>query len=192
MRREDFMKPDEMRAEWRDGEIEKLQRRMQSIAENTLDKTGVNALINTIAEPPFWEEEEVGDLTLGLWSQDEKVTVDAQLEINQLEQTHEWEVMFFLPSVLEGDSVVTASFSYEYERLTQINPRNMEDIKSWLERECDRIYHHIEWNEEENRQNYRADRQKKRDIEAKKVRLAEETAWIDEQVRLLDPLVGAF
>ncbi|MCR9222881.1 MAG: hypothetical protein NXH70_02330 [Hyphomonas sp.] len=197
------MKPEDMKDEWRQAEIVKLEARMEARAKNMLDKVGVVAEINRQAEPTQEELDSTGDLALGILSQDERVAVDAQLEIDQNSMEHHWEVTFFLPSLLEGDSIVTADCVYGYVRETSIPDDENDMINSWLERECDRIYQHVERNEEENRENYRHDRlvkwqreQDDRELERleeeRRERIKAEDAWIKEEVRLLDPLVGVF
>lgn len=208
MRREDFMKPDDvdeeaMKKEWLAEQRAKLERRVEKFAEKALDDAGVMLLINQQATPSADELENSPDLSLGILSQDEKVSVDVQLEINEADQTHEWEITFFLPSVLEGDSVVMAYYINPYSKKFVIPHDAVQPIKDALAVECERIFHHIERNEEENRENYRLKRERnweierrileKEQIEAEEAkRVAEEDAWIKEEVRLLDPLVGSF
>ena len=208
MRREDFKRPvitsddvHAMKQEWQSTRIEKLERQMERFIDKALDETAVVALINQIAEPS--KEEMDADLALGLWSQDERIATDAQLEIDQANMRHCWEVTLFLPSLLEGDSVVSIELDYHYTEEYKIPTHEHGQIKDRLNHECQRVFHHIEWNEAENRANYRNDRDKKRKAEAerrekerlaeeKAIRLAAEDAWIDQEVRLADPLVGAF
>jgi hypothetical protein len=210
-----------MQDDWLKQRIDKLERIMKGYVEQALDNATVVALINQQATPTADEIENSHDLALDLWSQDERISIDVQLEIDEKEQKHEWEVMLFLPSLLEGDSVVAMYHSSNYIAPGEIPIDEIPFIQEWLLRECERVAWHIERNEEENRANYRHDRDKKwderqareerermeleRQLAAEAARLEEERlqkeaaerraaedAWIDQEVRLADPLVGAF
>ena len=210
----DSLKPKDIYHEWKINHRPRLEKAMKRLVEKAMDETGVVALINHQASPTVDEIENSSDLSLGILDIDERVTFDVQLEIDQFKQEHCWEITVFLPSLLEGDSVVHMCHQSPFTNEANLSDDEIPYIYNWLRHEFERIHWHIDRNEEENSENFRFDREKRWDEEQaqrererhemeqrlererlekeRQERIAAEDAFIDKEIRLQDPLVGAF